>query len=285
MRVAVTGARGFLGRHLLAVLRASGDTVVPIGRDDQGHLVSPRAERADALVHLAFATNPVERRSQPLETLLSIVRGTTDAIEIARELGAAHLLLASSGKVYGWPDALPIADGSPTRPTTQLGELKLLAEGIFSLAARTTGVSATLLRVFNAYGAEQPAWFLLPTLLEGVSRGELVLGELDHARDWVHVTDVARAFVTALRTPPEAGAVRAWNVASGEAHSARDLVDLLRRAGLHVPTPQIDPARLRTREAPVERAACEGLRGAGWTPQVALEAGIAGLVTASGVAS
>jgi nucleoside-diphosphate-sugar epimerase len=284
MRVAVTGAGGFLGARIVAELEAAGHRALPVRRDPAGDLVSPPAsERADALVHLGFPTEASERRAAPIATLRAVVRGAADAVMIAERLGASHLVLASTGKVYGWPETRTIADDTPARPTTQLGELKLLAEGVFGNAARTAGLSATSLRIFNAYGPGQSESFLVPTVLSGIARGQLSLGELDHARDWIHVADVARAFVCVLGAPAPAGQARPLNVGSGVAHSARDILEHLRRAGARVPEPVVDPGKLRAREAPAERAGSEGLRALGWSPRVTLEEGLADLLARGGL--
>jgi nucleoside-diphosphate-sugar epimerase len=279
MRVAITGASGFLGTHLVAELEAGGHEVLRVRRDPEGDLVSPHSgERADALVHLAFPTDASARRGRPVATLRAVVRGAAEAVAIAERLGATQLVLASTGKVYGWPKGLPITDDAPAQPTTQLGELKLLAEGIFATGARTAGFGATTLRIFNAYGPGQHGSFLVPTVLAGIARGELSLGELSHGRDWIHAADVARAIATALGAPTPAGQARTWNVASGEAHSVGDILDRLRRAGAKVPAPVVVPSKLRAREAPEERAGCEGLRAVGWSPRIGLDEGLAGLV-------
>ena len=104
MRVAITGAGGFLGAHLVAELEAAGHTTVRVRRDAGGDLVPPGdGERADALVHLAFPTDPDDRRARPVATLRAVARGAADALAIAERLGAAHVVLGSTGKVYGWP--------------------------------------------------------------------------------------------------------------------------------------------------------------------------------------
>jgi GDP-4-dehydro-6-deoxy-D-mannose reductase len=278
MRVAITGASGFLGTHIVAELETYGHDVMRIPRGASGDLVSPEAgERADALVHLAFPTDAAERRARPTATLSRVVRHAADAIAFAGALGAKHVVLASTGKVYGLPATLPIEDGTAAHPTTQLGELKLLAENIFAAAARTTGLGATSLRIFNAYGPGQPDYFLVPTVLSGIARGTLSLGELDHARDWIHCTDVAGAVRCALESPADAAQARTWNVASGEAHDVRGILERLCRAGASVPEPTIDGAKLRGREASEERASCEGLRAHGWSPRVPLDQGLADL--------
>jgi nucleoside-diphosphate-sugar epimerase len=279
MRVAITGAGGFLGAHLVAELEASGHATLRVRRDAGSDLVPPGdGERADALVHLAFPTDPADRHARPAATLRAVARGAADAVVLAERLGASHLVLASTGKVYGWPEALPIADDAPARPTTQLGELKLVAEGIFAAAARSAGLGATSLRIFNVYGPGQRGPFLVPTVLAGLAGGALSLGELDHRRDWIHAADVARAITVVLGAPAAIGEARTFNVGSGEARSARDILDLLRRAGAAIPPPAFDPAKLRAREPAEERAAAEGLRALGWSPRVALADGLTALL-------
>jgi GDP-4-dehydro-6-deoxy-D-mannose reductase len=286
MRVAITGASGFLGAHLVAELSGRGHSTLRVRREASGGLVPPgEQERADALVHLAFPTDAAARRAKPLATLRAVVLGAADALAIAEQLSATHVLLASTGKVYGFPGALPITDHATPRPTTQLGELKLLAEGVLASGARGAGLGATTLRIFNAYGPGQDERFLVPTVLAGIARGELSLGELDHARDWIHASDVARAVACALGSPPPAGHARVWNVASGESHSVRDMLDLLRRAGARVPEPVVASSKLRAREAPEERAAAESLRALGWSPRVALDEGLADLLVQRGLAA
>jgi nucleoside-diphosphate-sugar epimerase len=282
MRVAVTGAGGFLGAHVVTELETNGHSVLRIRRDVVGDLVAPGSgERASALVHLAFPTDAAERRARPAATLRAVARHAAEAVMIAEQVGATQLLLASSGKVYGGPARLPIEDGSKAEPTTQLGELKRLAEEIFASAARSLGFGATVLRIFNAYGPGQPPSFLVPTVLHGITQGALTLGELDHARDWIHSTDVARAFACALDSPAAAREVRAWNVATGHAYTVRDILERLRRVGATVPEPTIEVEKLRRHEVPEERASCEGLRSRGWSPRVSLDQGLADLLAES----
>jgi len=282
MRVAITGASGFIGTHLVTALGARGHTAVPVKREAAGELVSPHeGERAEALVHLAFPTDAGARRADPVATLQAVVRGAAKAVAIAEQLGASHLVLASTGKVFGSPDRLPIADDDHAQPTTQLGLLKRLAEEIFACAARRSEVGVTSLRIFNAYGPGQTGAFLIPAIPDGIARGELNLGELEHARDWIHVTDVAHAFTSALEVPAPRAHVRTWNVGSGEAHSARQILALLRIAGAAVPAPRVDPQKLRAREAVEERARCDGLRALGWLPRMPLDQGLSELLGSS----
>jgi GDP-4-dehydro-6-deoxy-D-mannose reductase len=269
MIVAVTGASGFLGRALRRNLEARGVTVVQVPREGRSEA------KVDALVHLAFPTDHSLRADRPMEALRSIVSTTTHAIELA-ERSRAHLILASSGKVYGPPVRLPVDESHPTSPSTRLGRLKLLAESMGRLAASDLGLAVTSLRIFNVFGPEQAPTFLVPKLVDAALAGApLTLGELEHRRDWLYVDDVARAFEVALEHPASPGTFRALNVGSGSSASAREIVALVERehgAPLRWTT---DPSLARGDEPEEERADASAIRALGWSPRLDLEQGIA----------
>lgn len=281
-RVAVTGASGLLGRALARALAARGVEVVPVARDpsraEAGGLELRGAPPADAVVHLGFPTSAAERRRDPEATRRHVLGAARGAVALATALGARHVVLASSGKVYGADAAVPLADDTPARPTTELGRVKLAAEEQTRAHAQTAGAALTVLRIFNAYGPGQAPGFFFPTLLAGLAAGHLVLGELDHGRDWVHARDVAAGLVSALRAPPPPGETRTLTVGTGRATTVREILALVRRLGHALPEPVIDATRRREREAPVERTLATGLRALGWAPETSLEDGVAELL-------
>lgn len=281
--IAISGAGGFIGRHLVARLRHLGHRVRPLCRGDGGALLPPDGverfgvERCDAVIHLAFPVDPAIRRADPERTREEVANAAASAVRIARRLQAPRVLLASSGKAYGPPSELPLRDASPAQPNTLLGKLKRHAERVLEQEAAGTGVTAYSLRIFNCYGPGQSAGFLIPKLVEGWRTGELRLGELGHARDWIHVNDVVSAFVTALGMSPEPGRLVPLGVGTGRAVDPRGLLEILEDAGLRLPLPIVDPSLLRPDEPPEERAASDGLRSAGWEPETPLETGLPAL--------
>jgi len=275
-RVVLTGGAGFIGRPLQAALEAAGWEVVSLSRSaadvTDGDALLEQAAPAEAVIHLAFPVAAHSRGDRPLETLHEVSLGMTNALRLAGRAGASQLVLASSGKIYGVPESLPITEDHAVAPNTFLGELKqlqeeILAQGVRYGTAAGWSCGATALRIFNVYGPGQGDGFFVPTLLDGFRQGgSLRLGELDHLRDWIHVQDVCRAFLAVLDRPADPGILRPLNVGTGQATSARELVDCL---AAHVgSTPEViqDPARLRTGEAPEERADCTRLQTLGWTP-------------------
>lgn len=274
--VALSGQGGFIGTRLTRVLEASGWQVVPLRRSGTT-LVAP-AGRVDAVVHLAFPTRADERRSDPLGALQSAVGTTLAALAIAGRSGA-HVVLASSGKVYAAPAVLPIDEKHPVAPGTWLGELKLACERTVELAVRrSAALGASVLRIFNVYGPGQSTDFVVPHLLSGLGGRTVRVGELEHARDYVHVDDVCRAFVLALEHAPAAGTTSVMNVGSGRSATVQELVAIVEATAGERLDLLVDPARSRPGEGAEERARCDALAALGFAATTTLEQGIAALV-------
>lgn len=275
--VVVIGAGGFVGRSLQPALQAAGFEVVPLARGDAdvtdaGRLLE-RAQPAEAVIHLAFPTSRARRENQPEESRRLAESGTANALALAEACGARQFVLASSGKVYGRPVSLPIQEDNPTAPTGFLGELKLLQEQITRSGTRQIG--STSLRLFNLYGPDAPGEFLMPRLLAGFRDSQpLILGELDHRRDWIHIQDACAAFVAAVRSPPQPGEFRPLNVGSGKSASVRDLCGILAALSGRQPEIRQDPGLLRPDEPAEERADCRRLKQLGWQIQMNLEMGM-----------
>lgn len=276
--VALSGYSGFIGGHLARALEARGWRVVAIRRSGEA-LVEPAETRLDAVVHLAFPTRAADRDNDPLGALRSAVGTTLSAVAIAARSGASQLVLASSGKVYASPPRLPIDERHPVAPGAWLGQLKLACERMVELSVQhQAALGASVLRIFNAYGPDQSTDFVVPHLVSGLGRRALPVGELEHARDYVHVDDVCRAFITVLEHPPEPGTTVAMNVGSGRSVSVRELVEMLRTVSGEELVVEPDASRRRGSESGEERAMCGALAALGWAPQVELETGLRALV-------
>jgi len=278
-RVVLIGGAGFIGRALTPALSAAGWEVRVIDRATAdatdavalGRAVVP----ADLVVHLAFPTDHATRARDPATTAAQVARAAHNVAAFARAASASHVILASSGKVYGAAAPVPVDEATAPAPTTFLGTLKCDDEARFAAAADTFGVTA--LRLFNIYGPGQRAGFLLPHLaawFRATPDGPLVVGELDHARDFLHVTDAAQAFVLAAAVAPPRGSVRPLNVGSGAAVTARDLISLFSNETGRVPRLTVDPARARVGEAATECASLRRIAALGFAPRVTLREGI-----------
>jgi UDP-glucose 4-epimerase len=301
VRVAVTGGAGYIGSVVTEVLLDEGHDVVVLDNLSKGHAeaVDPRARlvrldiaqqaevvqtlssfAADAVVHMAADSLVGESVSDPRKYYRNNVTGGLALLDAMLEARVPRLVFSSTAAVYGEPERQPIEETDPTRPTNPYGATKLAFEQALFWYGRAYGLGSTSLRYFNAAGATErcgerhdPETHLIPLMLDAAAgrRPAIRLFGDDYptpdgtcVRDYVHVTDIARAHVLALHAQRPAEST-VYNLGSGGGYSVKQVID----AGLAVTGRDIrvdigprrpgDPAVL---VASSERAA----RELGWTP-------------------
>ncbi len=297
MRVLVLGARGFVGRHLVALLRERGHEVVPADREPHEDalpvdVADPLAVRAAfelarpaAVAHLAAQAFVPAALADPAGTFAVNAGGTLNVLEAARaqrEGGAApRVLVVSSAEVYGAqpPGAYPLRETTAPRPANPYAASKLAAEALAQAYARAYGLDAVVTRAFNHIGPGQDerfavAGFAAQIARAAAGRGPLIeVGNLEAARDFLDVRDVCAAYALLLEGAGEPGEL--YNVASG---SATPLKDVLRRLVEIARVPveiREDPARMRLADVPLSAGDAAKLRAAtGWAPRISLAAAL-----------
>ena len=285
MRAAITGARGFVGRHLAAHLAARGDEVVELDLDGAGALdvtdhdavvARVAAERPDALYHLAARSHVGESWAAGDALVRVNVGGTRAVVDACVRAGVGRLLVVGSAEQYGavHDDELPISESTALRPITPYGETKAAAEQVALEAHREHGLGVVCARSFNHTGPGQPSAFLVPGLAARIAAAErsgadeIVLGNGDPVRDFSDVRDVVRAYALLVDhgTPGEA-----YNVCSGRGVRVGDLAaELVARASrpLRVAT---DGGLVRPVDVPVMVGDPAKLTAAtGWSPALDL---------------
>ena len=278
-RVLVTGAAGFVGRHLRpelaeAFVAYEGDVLDP-------DALAAAVRGADAVVHLAAASSVGGSFGETAEVWRTNVLGTVNVVEAIRaEAPAARLLLASSGDVYGRAELVPTPEEAPLAPVSPYAASKAAAE----LAC--LGVDAVIARAFPHTGPGQDERFAVGSWTAQLARlraeggGTLRVGDLDVERDLTDVRDVCRAYRLLLSAP--AGT---YNVCSGRAVRLGRVVELLVEAAGVPVTVERDDARLRPAEVPVLAGDPAKLRAAtGWEPRIPLEQTLADALEAAAAA-
>ena len=279
VRALVTGSLGFAGTHLCTHLRAAGDEVTGVDRDE-GDLTDPRtaariveAHRPEVVYHLAGAADVAHSWRDPVGTWEANATATLHLLEAARAHGVRRVLIVSSADVYGTvtEDELPLDEESPVRPTSPYAASKLAAEQLARQAWLGYGLETIRVRAFNHFGPGQRADFVAPALATAIARNELTgdreipTGNLSPRRDFTDVRDVARAYRLLMAT---GAAGDLYCVCSGEAIAIQELADLL--LGMTDAPMQLvaDPDRQRPVDIPVLRGDNSKLRAAtGWFPQ------------------
>lgn len=284
----VTGASGFVGTHLSRLAADAGLRVVAIGREPEptpalavtcDRYVSadlaegwPLADPVDAVVHLAglAAVGPSFSEPQRYITVNSaIMTAMGEALLLSSP--EARVVVVSSGAVYApHHDESALAEDSPAFAASPYAVSKLTVERQSEYYAHR-GLDTIVARPFNHIGPGQGAGFLVPDLTAALRRlrdGEaLTVGNLDTARDYADVRDVARAYLTLATAVSHEH--RLYNVASGESHTGREVLDVIAdELGADVPPIEVDPARLRPGDPARITGSAARLRDEfGWRPQ------------------
>ncbi|WDG18745.1 NAD-dependent epimerase/dehydratase family protein [Microbacterium sp. Clip185] len=298
----ITGANGFVGSHLAAIAHADGHTVWAVGRETApGPRLAPHAdeyvsadlqtdwpvpEGADAIVHLAglAAVGPSFADPQRYLTVNSTI--TTRMCEtLLTHSHRPRVVVVSSGSVYATPAPdETVSETDPTTPNSPYAVAKLLVE----TQARyygTRGLDTLIARPFNHIGPGQGPGFLIPDLTASLqalpSGAALPVGNLDAARDYTDVRDVARAYLTLALAPTHQHDL--YNVATGTSHTGHEILHAIATA-LERPAPRlvVDESRLRPNDPPRITGDANRLRTEfGWTPTIDYTTSIADYIAQS----
>lgn len=281
MRFLVTGASGFVGGHLIELLRAERHEIVSLSRDgDVDHRVDITNARAvreacedgkiDGIFHLAaIAFVPDAARDAGLAEDVNVT-GTSNVLDAAAAVGAKAVVV-SSGAVYGDGEGVdpPFDERSPLRPRGVYAETKARAEA--ECEKRATTQSIIRVRAFNHTGPGQAKEYVCSGFAEqvvaikmGLRPPVMYVGDLSAERDFCDVRDTVRAYLAAFdRGAP--GDV--YNVCSGTPRRIRSILDfLIDSAGIEVDV-RVDEQRLRGDEVSRLWGSNEKAREElGWSP-------------------
>ncbi len=248
-RCLVLGGAGFLGGHIVEALLHEGyavrvfdrlprRTTVPAAVEwvegdfgNRGDL-SKAVEGCETAIHLVATTLPKTSNEDPIHDLETNLVPTVRFLDLARDKGLRRVVFASSGgTVYGIPAGVPIAEIHQTHPICSYGIHKLAIEQYLHLYYTLHGLEYCILRLANPYGGRQrtdASQGAVAVFLDKALKHEeiTVWGDGSVIRDYVYVTDVARAFCMACaRTEPTG----TFNIGSGEGQSIEQLIDAIGR--------------------------------------------------------
>jgi len=307
MKTLVVGGAGYIGSVVVRQLLEEGHEVVVLDDCSTGHAdsVPPGVEHVqtdignagsvlagadfDAVLHFAAKSLVGESVEKPSLYWHTNVIGSRALLDAMTQHGVPRLVFSSTAAVYGEPDAFPITEDSPTRPTSTYGATKLAVDMMITNECTATELAAVSLRYFNVAGAAFGAGerhttetHLIPIALDAVAGRRDKLGiygddwptpDGTPIRDYVHVADLARAHVLAL-TAAQPGEHLICNLGNGNGFSVREVIaEIESVTGMEVPIvagPRRagDPTRL---VASAERAR----QRLGWEPRLDLRAMVA----------
>lgn len=300
MHILITGASGFVGRHLIAHLMEhapeldiygttlpslpfepqSGVTLHEVDLKDDDHVRTLIQEyRPDHIYHLAAQAFVPRSFEDPWETLENNILAQLNVIRACMDVGIKpRMLIIGSAEIYGavQPEDLPLAEDADLRPTSPYSVSKIAQDMLGLQYHLSHAFPIVRVRAFNHIGPGQNQRFVAPDFATQIARIEageippvMAVGDLSAQRDFTDVRDIVRAYRMLMEhgTPGVA-----YNVCSGTARSIQSLLDTLVAASNTSIAVEVDPDRLRPATIPVLMGDYTRIRNAtGWQPRISFE--------------
>ena len=268
MNVLVTGGAGYIGSHVVQELVKSGHKPVVYDNFSTGHAnaVSEDVQliegdihdmnflkhvmgeyEIDAVMHFAASSLVGESMENPGRYYYNNVAGSLGVLDAMRGAGVDMIIFSSTAAVYGEPDKCPIAEDAKLAPTNVYGRAKLIIEGMLSDYSLAYDMRYVSLRYFNAAGAapqgnigedHNPESHLIPLVLKTAQgiHGSVSIFGTDYntpdgtcIRDYIHVCDLAKAHVLALKHLYNGGSSKVYNLGSEQGFSVREIISTVKK--------------------------------------------------------
>ena len=289
MRLLVLGGAGYIGSHTAVELLESGHDVVIVDSLVTGYEAAVpegaifyqgdirdydflnslfKKEAIDAVIHFAAFSLVGESVTDPLKYYENNLYGTKVLLKAMIDNGVNKIVFSSTAATYGEPENIPILEDDRTCPTNPYGETKLAMEKMMKWSVNAYGLKYVSLRYFNACGAHKnakigeahnPESHLIPLVLQvpNGKRESVSIYGADYdtpdgtcIRDYIHVTDLAKAHILAVEYLMKGGESNVFNLGNGVGYSVREVIETARKVTGHpIPAVEIprragDPARL-----------------------------------------
>jgi UDP-glucose 4-epimerase len=303
MTILVTGGAGYIGSIVAAELAEAGEKVVVYDNLFQGHraAVHPKAQlvvgdladapllaktlaehRPEAIMHFASYTLVGESMAKPFLYLGDNVTNGLNLLRAATEAGVKHFILSSTANLFDDPEQIPISEKERIVPGSPYGESKFILERFLYWLDKTSNLSYTALRYFNAaaatstYGEDHdPETHIIPLVLWVAlgKRDKFTIFGNDYptpdgtcVRDYIHVLDLAQAHILALRALQAGGPSRKYNLGNGQGYSINEVIAVARKITGHpIPT---EVGSRRPGDPATLIASSEAIKqDLGWQPQ------------------
>ena len=289
MKLLVLGGAGYIGSHTTLELLENGHEVIIVDNLTTGYMAAVphnavfyrgdirdkdflvklmKKENVDAVIHFAAFSLVGESTEKPLKYYDNNLYGTKVLLDAMVDAGVDKIVFSSTAATYGEPENIPILESDRTHPTNPYGETKLAMEKMIFWAAKAYGLHYVSLRYFNACGAHMsgsigeahnPESHLIPLVLQ-VPNGKREFVSIygtDYdtpdgtcIRDYIHVTDLAKAHILAVEYLMKGGKSDIFNLGNGVGYSVNEVIETARKVTGHpIPAKEVerrsgDPARL-----------------------------------------
>lgn len=266
MNILLTGGAGYIGSHTAWAASRAGHFPVALDNLGMGHrhnvkwgpLIEGEVSDADlvrstlghhsidAVIHFAAHAFVGESVENPRKYFANNCVATLSLLDAMLDAGVKLIVFSSTCATYGVPTQVPITEDHPQAPVNPYGESKLFVERVLRWYEEAYGLNWIALRYFNAAGAEPeaglreehtPETHLIPLAIQTALglRPEIAIFGTDYPtpdgtaiRDYIHVSDLARAHLLALERLRAGGESEAFNLGTGLGSSVREVIDQVR---------------------------------------------------------
>jgi len=266
-KVLVVGGAGYIGSQTCKELEKAGYDPVTLDNLSTGHRPSVKwgqfieGDMADAelldklfrgsifkgVMHFAAHSQVGESVEDPAKYYRNNVASTLTLLEAMVRHKVPNIIFSSTAAVYGIPESTPITEDHPTDPINPYGRSKLMVENIIKDFEKAYGLKFSILRYFNAAGADpdgelwerhDPETHLIPLILQAAhgKRDSIKIYGTDYPtpdgtciRDYIHVTDLAQAHLKALARLMGGSDSLTCNLGTGMGHSVREVIEIVRK--------------------------------------------------------
>lgn len=276
-RILVTGSDGMLGKCLVEELKKQKFNVLLFDKT-QGDVTDwnsvKNIGKADIICHLAGIPSVAYSFENPLEVMRVNAIGTLNMLELARKNKVEKFVFISS-YLYGSPKYLPVDEKHPLQPGNPYAYSKLAAETFCEGYHKAYGTPMVIFRPFNIYGPNQKN-MVIPTIIEQLNSGKVVLNDIEPKRDYVYISDVISAIISSFN--PNIKGYEVFNIGTGKSYSVGELTDIIFNiSGKKVPVVNLKqrrPNEIMDCVADISKA--KDILG--WEPKISLAEGLTRII-------
>lgn len=198
-KIAVSGSSGFIGSHLVRLLRSMGNFVYTISRDELEHgSRNLKALKPDYVIHLAAYGNHYGQ-TEKLECLKSNVEYLGKLLSLTEHSGRKLFVNCGSSSEYGYKNH-PMREDESLEPNGNYALTKAMGTLIAGDYARSRNQKVLTIRPFSVYGPGEAEHRFIPTVIRSLVTGEAISVHTEPKHDWIHVEDFCAGIIKAMET-------------------------------------------------------------------------------------
>lgn len=305
MSILILGGAGYIGSHTAYEIIENGGDVVVADNLQTGHQQALHSkakfykgdirdkafldnlfeqEKIDYVIHFAADALVGESMENPLKYYDNNLYGTMVLLKSMIEHDVKKIVFSSTCATYGQPEIVPITESEKQNPTNAYGETKLAMEKMMKWTDYAHGLKYVALRYFNAAGAHMSGKIgedhaiethLIPLIMQvpNGQRKEIKIFGDDYPtkdgtciRDYIHVTDLAKAHILAMEYLSKGGRSEAFNLGTENGYSVKEVIEMSRKVTKH-PIPSVIAQRREGDPAELVSASEKAMKILGWKPE------------------